>query len=153
MVFSVSRQPDIRQCFSLSRLFRSLLSLMPEKEAKRASRNRNPCDACHRTSRRKRLAQGHPNIPAVFSTRASFLAPIAADCEDSSHLVLDIYRNRRVRGREGFNRRVSISVPERNLKTFQHHCAPKLLACAVGIESVRYDFPKGVLWTRDFSRF
>jgi len=43
---------------------------------------------------------------------------------------------------EGFNRRVSISVLTLNVSDLTSLDAPKLAACAVGIESVRYDFDK-----------
>jgi hypothetical protein len=47
----------------------SLLSLMPEKEAKRAFRNRNPCDACQRTCRRKRLTHTTPQASRFLNAR------------------------------------------------------------------------------------
>ena len=42
----------------------------------------------------------------------------------------------------GFNRRVSISVLEHNLRIFSNCQAPKLTARAGGIESARYDFER-----------
>ncbi len=55
-----------------------------------------------------------------------------------------------MRGLVGFNRRVSISVLKHNAILFSTLYAPKFKARAAGIESVCYDFPKGVLRTRDF---
>jgi hypothetical protein len=51
-------------------------------------------------------------------------------------------------GGEGFNQRVSISVLRFNAPDLTHLGTPKLSACAVGIESVRYDFDRFLLSQR-----
>src|SRR5450759_858641 len=52
---------------------------------------------------------------------------------------------------EGFNRRGSISVLRSNAPDLISLGAPKLSACAVGIESVRYDFDRFLLSQRPIS--
>ena len=121
----------------MSRLIHYLLSLMPEKEAKRAFRNRNPCDACRHTC--------PPRKPAVFLTHASPPSHIAADSEHINSAFVGSRRNRWVRAGEGFNRRVSISVHYSSAWDLRPLGAPKLSVRAVGIESVRYDFDR-FLW-------
>jgi hypothetical protein len=83
-----------------------------------------------------------PRKPAVFLTHASPPSRIAADSGLINGALFGSGRNRRVRGRDGFNRRVSISVPFSNVRDLGPIGAPKLSACAAGIESVRYDFDK-----------
>ena len=58
-------------------------------------------------------------------------------------------RNRRVRGGEDSIEGFRFRCGNRRLNTV---IAPKLTACAVGIEPACYDFPEGIFWTRDFSR-
>jgi hypothetical protein len=81
-------------------------------------------------------------MPAVFLTHASPSSHIAADSELISAALFWSRRNRRMREGERFNRRVSISVLTLNVSDLTPLAAPKLAACAVGIESVRYDFDK-----------
>jgi hypothetical protein len=124
----------------------SLLSLLPEKEAKsrctgsrlsyfwkagRASRpkdpfggNRNPRDASRRTCLRKRLAHASPAKPAVFLTHASLLSHIAADSEHVISAFVGLNRNRWVCAGVGFTRRVSISGHKHKDGIFkQYSCA------------------------------
>jgi hypothetical protein len=130
----------------LSRLIGSLLSLMPEKEAKRASRNRNPCDVCHRTCRRKRHAHATPQASRFLNAR---IAPIAQHPDSEHHLSIGRItskssgeRGDRIQSK-GFNFGASLQC------TRSHpFCAPKLLACAAGIESERYDFDRFLLSQR-----
>ena len=91
--------------------------------------------------------------PAVFLTHASPPSHIATDSELINSAFVGSHRNRRVRAREGFNRRVSISVLDCNAPDLIPLDAPKLSARAAGIESVRHDFDrfllsqsKGPLW-------
>jgi hypothetical protein len=90
-----------------------------------------------------------PRRPAVFLTHASPPSHIAADSEPINAALFVSSRNRRVRRVEGFNRRVSISVLY-NARDLKPIGAPKLSACAAGIESVRYDFDR-FLWLLSFS--
>ncbi len=96
--------------FILGRLIHFLLSLMPEKEAKRAFRNRNPCDAYPHTCRRKRLVHA-PHLPAVFLTHASPPSRIAADSDLIDQLWFGYVEIVRCAGRmdsiEGFKFRCS----------------------------------------------
>jgi len=89
-----------------------------------------------------------PRKPAVFLTHASPPSHAAADSEFINSALFGSSRNRRVRGREGFNRRVSISVPGSNARNFILLDAPKLSASGAGIESVRYDFDRFLLSQR-----
>jgi hypothetical protein len=82
------------------------------------------------------------HMAAVFLTFASPPSHIAADSEIINAALLGTCRNRPVRAGEGFNRRVSISVLHDNASGLTLLGAPKLSACAAGIESVRYDFDK-----------
>ncbi len=90
-------------------------------------------------------------MPAVFSMRAS---PPCAHSRRFRELLAcrfcNINRNRQMHGQGGFNRRGSISVLDDNTIIFNALHAPKLTAGVAGIESVCYDFPEGVLRTRDF---
>jgi len=81
----------------LLRLIRFLLSLMPEKEAKRAFRNRNPCDASQRTCRRKRHAHASPQASRFLNAR---IVPFAQhpDSELITSALFGSHRNRHVRG-------------------------------------------------------
>ena len=122
---------------------------MPEKEAKRAFRNRpkgipsgEPL-RCLPTRLPKKTA--HTNLPhmlAVFLTHASPPSRNAADSELIISALIGSHRNRWVRGAEGFNRRVSISVLRFKSPDLRPLGAPKLSACAAGIESVCYDFDR-----------
>jgi hypothetical protein len=75
-------------------------------------------------------------------THASPPSHIAADSEPINTHGPGSGRNRRVREGAGFNRRVSISVLYSNALDLTRLDAPKLLAYAAGIESVRYDFDR-----------
>jgi hypothetical protein len=83
-----------------------------------------------------------PYMPAVFLTHASPPSHIAADSELINAALFGSRRNRWVRGGKGFNRRVSISVLHTKASDLIPLGAPKLMACAAGIESVRYDFDR-----------
>jgi len=91
-----------------------------------------------------------PRKPAVFLTHASPPSHIAADSKHLNSAFVAQHRNRQVRGGKGFNRRVSISVLRLNASDLTSFDAPKLSACAIGIESVCYDFDR-FLWLLSFS--
>jgi hypothetical protein len=92
-----------------------------------------------------------PRRPAVFLTHASPPSHIAADSELINAALFGSRRNRWVRGGEGFNRSVTISVLGSNAPDLSHIGAPGLSACASGIESVRYDFDRFLLSQRHIS--
>src|SRR5450759_1219095 len=94
-----------------------------------------------------------PHMPAVFLTHASPPSHIAADSELIDSAFIGSSRNRRVRRGKGFNRRVSISVRRFNAPDLTPIGAPKLSACAAGIESVRYDFDRFLLSQRLINRW
>jgi len=93
-----------------------------------------------------------PRRPAVFLTRASPLrAMLPIPSPSTRHLSGRVEIVGCARG-EGFNRRVPISVVGFNASDITPLGAPKLLVCAVGIESVRYDFERFLLSQRSTTR-
>jgi DNA-binding transcriptional regulator YiaG len=86
------------------RLKRELFGIVPK-----GSLRENPCDASPRTCQRKRLAHATPHASRFLNAR---IAPshFAADSGPLDTAFIGSSRNRWVRGREGFNGRVSISV-------------------------------------------
>ena len=109
---------------------------------KRAFRNRNPCDACQHTGRRKRHTRATPQASRFLNARIAPFAHCRRFRAYQRSLVRIKSKSSGVRGREGFNRRVSISVLHSNAEDLRSIGAPKLSACAAGIESERYDFDK-----------
>jgi hypothetical protein len=71
--------------------------------------------------------------PSVFLTHASPPSHIAADSELINSAFVGSRRNRWLRAREGFNRRVSISVLTFDVSDFTHLDAPKLWHVRLGL--------------------
>jgi hypothetical protein len=117
--FSAARERS-KESFSESEPLRCLPAHMPKKTA------------------HTRL----PRKPAVFLTHASPPSHIAADSEFFNSAFIGSRRNLRVRGGEGFNRRVSISVLYTDAPDLTSRDAPKISAWVTGIESVRYNFDR-----------
>jgi len=119
---------------------------MPEKEAKRAFRNRNPAMLAHAPAE-ENGSHKPPRKPAVFLTHASPPSHIAADSDLIISALVGSHRNRRVRG-GGIQSERSISVLRCTAPDLTTLGAPKLSACVAGIESVRYDFDRFLLSQR-----
>jgi len=128
----------------------SLLSLSPEKEAKRAPRNRNPCYASRRTCRRKRLT--HATSPASRFLNAR-IAPLAQHRRFRvSYLTICWITSKSLGAREGKDsiEGFQFRCVNTTMEHFNNLLAPKLMACAAGIEYARYDFER-FLWLLSFS--
>jgi hypothetical protein len=111
------------------------------ERSKESFRNRNPCDACQHTCRRKRRTHATPQASRFLSAR---IAPFAQHRRFRAHqpsIVRVTLKSSGARG-EGFNRRGSISVLHFNAPDRTPLGAPKLSACAAGIESVHYDLDR-----------
>ncbi len=132
-----------------------LLSLLPAKEAKRASRPKDPFGGIgtHAMLPSAHAEENGLLVPlrqlAVFLTHASPPLHNAADSEPSLSPFVGSYRNRGCAREDGFNRRVSISVHVHNGEYSNSLLAPKVMTCAAGIESARYDFER-FLWLLSF---